>query len=257
MKNALRGKLMETDLYQPIYDYLTAQGYSVYSEVKNCDITAVKGEELVIIELKTSFNATLLMQATKRQRASDSVYVAIPLPKGGTRSKNWSEMCHLLKRLELGLITVCFKNPEPMVEVMFHPMPIERKKSKNMRRTILREISGRHYDLNEGGSTRKKLMTAYRENAVHIACCFERFGPMSAAGLRKLGTAHKTLSILSKNFYGWFEKVEKGIYTLHPDGRLALQNYPELVSHYNAEIDKAVENQQAAASNKLERNRRK
>ncbi len=38
----------ETDLYPPIRDFLTAQGYTVRSEVNHCDITAVRGDELSI-----------------------------------------------------------------------------------------------------------------------------------------------------------------------------------------------------------------
>lgn len=44
--------IKETDLYKPIYDYFTKLGYKVNSEVKTYDVTAVKGESLVIIELK-------------------------------------------------------------------------------------------------------------------------------------------------------------------------------------------------------------
>ena len=73
--------MLETDLYKPVYDYLVRQGYTVHSEVKNCDITAIKGEELIVVELKTSFNLKLLAQGAKRQRIADSVYVAIPVPK--------------------------------------------------------------------------------------------------------------------------------------------------------------------------------
>ncbi len=35
-------KLKETDLFEPVKHYLENQGYDVYGEVKNCDITAKK-----------------------------------------------------------------------------------------------------------------------------------------------------------------------------------------------------------------------
>ncbi len=225
-------KIKETDLYRPIYDYLTEQGYTVRSEVKDCDIAAVKGEELVVIEMKTSFNATLLIQATQRQKAADSVYVAIPRPKGGAFSKGWNEMCHLLKRLELGLIVVNFKGDAAAAEIIFHPDTLKLTKNKKKRHTIIREIAGRHNDYNTGGSNKTKLMTAYKENAVQIACCFERFGPLSPKQLRKLGTGPKTYSILSKNFYGWFEKTGPGLYNLHPEGKKCLQECQELYEYY-------------------------
>lgn len=235
------GKILEEDLYRPIYNYLVEQGYRVHSEVKNCDVTAVKEDELIVIELKRSFNAKLLMQATRRQRAADSVYVAIPRPKGGARSADWNDMCHLLRRLELGLIVVSFRSGMAEAEVVFHPAPFERTKSKGMRHSILREISGRYGDFNVGGSTKRKIMTAYRENSVHIACCLEKFGPLSPAALKKLGTGSKTSSILTKNFYGWFERVSRGLYALHPQGREGMKHYPELVKHYLDGLEKPLE----------------
>ena len=38
----------------------------------------VKGDELIVIELKKGFSTDLLIQATDRQRVTDSVYVALP-----------------------------------------------------------------------------------------------------------------------------------------------------------------------------------
>ena len=78
----------ETDLYAPVRDWLVAQGYTVRAEVKDCDITATKDGDLIVVELKRSFNVDLLIQATKRQRLTDSVYVAIPRPtRMGPRSR--------------------------------------------------------------------------------------------------------------------------------------------------------------------------
>jgi len=70
--------MKESDLFKPIKKYLETSGYKVRAEVKNCDITATKDDELIIIELKLSVNIQLLIQATDRQRITDSVYVAIP-----------------------------------------------------------------------------------------------------------------------------------------------------------------------------------
>ncbi|MCX7920954.1 MAG: DUF2161 family putative PD-(D/E)XK-type phosphodiesterase [Clostridia bacterium] len=243
MKNTSE-KLKETDLYKPVYSYLTAQGYTVRSEVKNCDITAIKGEELVVVELKCSMNLTLLIQATQRQKAADSVYVAIPKPKRGMRSTNWKHTCHLLRRLELGLIVVSPGKGKSGVEVVFHPSPFDqaksRQQSKHTRNSIIREMSARYGDFNEGGSTGRKIMTAYRENSIYIACCLEKLGPLSPRKLRELGTGDKTPSILSKNFYRWFERLGRGIYTLSPKGLNCFQEYPELAQHYRCEVEKKL-----------------
>ena len=240
--------MLETDLHKPVYDYLVRQGYMVHSEVKNCDITAVKGEELIVVELKTSFNLKLCVQGAKRQRIADSVYVAIPVPKGGKRSSGWKDMCLLLRRLELGLIMVTPDKENPGVEIVFHPNTFDRLKSvksgKKQRKHIIREVEARYGDYNEGGSSKRKLMTAYRENSVFIACCFRKYGQLSPAQLKKLGTGVKTSSILLKNFYGWFERISKGIYSLHPHAEQFLEGYPEQVRHYMDKLEELPSNLQ-------------
>jgi hypothetical protein len=88
-------------------------------------------------------------------------------------------------------------------------------------------------DANIGGSTGKKLVTAYRESSIFIACCLERFGPLSPKKLRELGTEEKkTTSILSENHYGWFERVDRGIYSVTEEGKKALKQYEQLAEYY-------------------------
>lgn len=232
MTNKILNNILEKDLYDPINNYLRNQGYEVQSEVKDCDIVAVNGEEIIIIELKKNINLKLLMQATKRQKITNGVYVAIPKPKGFKRNKHWKDICNLLKRLELGLIIVSFLETTTEVEIVFHPSTYKYNKSNRMKESIIREINGRSGSYNVGGTVREKVMTAYRENAIHIACCLEKYGELSPKKLRELGTSVKTQSILSKNFYGWFEKVDRGIYKLHPQGKKALDNYSETADYY-------------------------
>ena len=231
-----RKALRETDLYGPVHDYLVSNGYTVRGEVNQCDITAQKGDDLIVIELKRSFSAGLLFQATERQRITDSVYVAVPAPAQMGRNSRWRGMKRVLRQLELGLILVFLEGPAPRVEVAFHPLPYQRQKRSRARRAVLEEIAQRSGDYNQGGSTRTKLVTAYRENAIHIACCLEARGPMSPKGLRALGTGPKTASILNNNFYDWFERVDRGIYTISADGRAALSDYPGLVARYRAKL---------------------
>lgn len=222
----------ERDLYSPVRDYLAAQGYTVRGEVKGCDITATRGGDLLVIELKREFNTALLIQATQRQRAADSVYVAVPRPHDGLRTKRWRGICHLLRRLELGLLMVNPNGPGPAVEVVFHPVPYDRKRIKKQKRAILEEMAGRSGDFNEGGSVRRKLLTAYRESAIHIACCLAEGGPATPKQLRAMGTAPKTQSILAGNVYGWFERTARGIYRITARGNDELGAYPEVVAYY-------------------------
>ena len=224
--------ISESDLFEPVQDYLVLQGYSVKAEVRHCDITAVKDDELVVIELKKNLNMSLLIQAANRQKFADSVYVAVASGIRKSRPKNFKGACHLLKRLELGLILVSFLKTKTKIEIIFHPSEFKKRKSHKARKSIIREISGRTGNFNTGGSTGKQIVTAYRENVIHIACALAGKSGLSPAELRTSGTPGNTQRILSDNYYGWFERVKRGVYKLHPQGQKALENYPDLVMHY-------------------------
>jgi hypothetical protein len=226
----------ETALYAPIRDYLVGNGYDVRAEVTHCDIVARKGDDLIIVELKRQFGVDLLVQATARQRISDSVYVAIPAPEYFGRGSRWTGLKRLLRHLELGLIVVFLDSSIPRVEVVFHPLPYQRRKRKAARRAALEEAASRSGDYNLGGSTQTKLVTAYRENAIHIACCLERFGPMAPCQLRALGTGPKTTAILGANFYGWFRRVHRAVYALTAEGKADLAAYPDLARQYREKL---------------------
>jgi hypothetical protein len=232
-------KLLEVDLYEPIQKHFKKQGYRVNGEVHDCDVTAVKGEDLVIIELKKGLNIDLLLQATRRQRLTDLVYIAIPKPKRVSR-RRWNDILALLKRLELGLITVSFAGIRRNIEFVLHPEPYERGLSKNKKKraAILAEIEGRSTDYNIGGSNKSKIMTAYKENCIQIACYLEQLGPMSPKALIKLGTGDKTPSIFYQNYYKWFERIERGVYAITDQGRQELQEFPELVQYHLDRLNK-------------------
>ena len=224
--------MKETELFAPVKYYLENQGYEVKGEVLSCDITATKGDELVVVELKTSFTLKLVLQAIRHQEAVDSVYVAVPVPSGKRYPPNFKDVCRLLKRLELGLILVYFLKKRTRVEIALHPVPYKRTRNLRHRRSLIREIDGRYRNFNQGGSrvTDEKI-TAYKQRAIEIACCLESLGQASPVRLRDMGTAINTRAILADNYYGWFERVSRGVYALHTLGKKALENYPELVEY--------------------------
>lgn len=228
----------ETDLYEPIRDHLEALGYEVRAEVNHCDITARKGDDLIVIELKRQFGTKLLTQAIERQRISGSVYVALPGPAYEGRRRQ-RDVRRLLRRLELGLILVLPDGREPQVEVVLHPLPFERKRSGAARRGVLSEMAHRPGGYNEGGSAGVKLMTAYRKSAVRIACYLNELGPLSPKQLRDLGTGPKTQSILYSDFYGWFQRVGRGVYAITRQGRAALKEYADLAARYRETLPEA------------------
>jgi len=234
-------KLQEADLYKPIQTHFVQEGYEVYGEVKDCDMAVVRNDELMIIELKLNLSVDLLIQATKRQRLTDLVYIAIPKPKYKPRSKRWTDICQLVRRLELGLIIVSTGSRQK-VEIVFQPTPFDRRKNlgqnKRKRQALLKEIDGRSANFNIGGTNRTKIMTAYRENCIQIACYLEQAGETSPKVLIQMGTGKKTSSILIKNYYGWFNRIKRGVYAISDKGKREMKEYPELLTYYGEKLDK-------------------
>ena len=105
--------------YTKLYDYpvkrlFENKGYTVNGEVCDIDLTASNGEELIAVEMKKSINMSLILQAIKRQRITEKVYVAVPRPEYRKRFyKEFKEKEYLLRRLEVGLILVALDVEKP------------------------------------------------------------------------------------------------------------------------------------------------
>ena len=69
--------MTEAELFPIIAKYFENQGYKVQGEVKECDLVAIKGDDIVIVELKKTFNVKLLYQATRRLTITNKVYGAV------------------------------------------------------------------------------------------------------------------------------------------------------------------------------------
>lgn len=214
--------MKEIDLYPALLAYLTHQGFEVRSEVHHCDLTACRGDELVIIEMKRDLNLALLIQAAKRQKLADQVYVAVPKPGERVDRERIKGVHLLLRRLEIGLLYVDMSQEPEHVEVVFHPLPYQKRRSSVKRTALLREISARSGDFNVAGSTNRKLMTAYRESAILLAYRLSQLGEASPKILRNSGTSANTQSILSHNYYKWFDRVAHGTYRLTEIGSSAV-----------------------------------
>jgi hypothetical protein len=219
--------LKESDLYPPLRDFLVAQGYRVRSEVAGCDVTAVIDDQLVVIEIKRALNLDLLTQGLRRQRTADSVYLAIPAPRTETLRKRHLAVIPVVKRLELGLILVDLESVIP-VRVAFHPIPYRPRLDRRARRALVREQAARSVDGNTGGTRATPLLTAYREKALTIALLLKQNGPSRPRDLRD-GGGPKTQSILSHNVYGWFERIDRGVYDLSTKGAQGLSTYAPIV----------------------------
>lgn len=229
----------ETQLYKPIKDYFELKGFKVMSEVNDCDITAIFENNLIIIELKKSFNLKLLYQLIERKSITPFVFAAIPKPNN-LYSKNNKSMIKVLKSLEIGLITVSFEKQLNLVEVILQPQDGQIKNKKKNKK-ILKEIEERICDFNTGGSKCTKIITSYRQKVIYIACVLEKYKQVKINMLIKnYGCDVKTGNILRDNFYGWFERVKTGVYTLTDKGLKELNSsfYNELTQYYRKEVNK-------------------
>lgn len=221
--------MMETELYAPIKSYLEGQGYEVKAEVKDCDLVAIRGgEEPVIIELKLSLSITLLMQGIDRQTMTDAVYVAVPAGKGKRWISQVKDAVKLCRRLGLGLISVRFDAKTPSVLVHCDAGPYLPRKVKKRKEALLKEFERRVGDPNTGGQNKRKIITAYRQDALRIAMALTN-GPNKPSVLKKELGVEKTASILQADHYGWFERVERGVYELRVSGHEALKTYADVV----------------------------
>ncbi|SMP26513.1 DUF2161 domain-containing phosphodiesterase [Shimia sagamensis] len=216
------GKIAETELYAPVKTWLEARGFEVKAEVGAADVVAMKdGEEPVIIELKTSFSLVLLQQAVARQAVTDAVYVAVPRWKGRTGWKAFSGNIGLCKRLGLGVLSVRVK--DSAVEVHCDPAPFQPRKSKVRKARLLKDFSRLEGDPNTGGMRGEKV-TVYRQDAEKCAVFLNENGASRGRDVAQGTGVEKATTMMRDNHYGWFEKVDKGVYMLSETGVSALSH---------------------------------
>lgn len=211
------GKPSETDLYPPVKAFFEALGYEVKSEIGAADVMALRGDEPpVIVELKLGFSLTLLQQGTARQKVTDQVYLAVPRWKGRAGYKAFKGNLGLCKRLGLGVISISAAGE---VQVHHDPAPFQPRKVKRRKTTLMAEFERREGDPNQGGASRSGLVTSYRQEALRCAAYLAEHGPTKGALVAKETSVTRATRVMAANHYGWFERVETGIYGLTDVGR--------------------------------------
>lgn len=219
--------MLEKDMYEGIKKYLNSQGYDVKAEVLNTDITAIRDDEVIVIEMKKTLNTRLIYQGCDRQRICDYVYLAIIEPtKKIQRSSQFKEKVYIIRRLQLGLLFVNLEDDK--IVPFLDPKTYTFRQNKIKKRKLLKEFEQRITSFNVGGVTKTKIITAYRERAIRIAYYLSE-QPMKLKDLKAITQEDKCSSILQKNFYGWFERVERGIYVLTPLGKEELLKYEHVL----------------------------
>lgn len=207
----------ETALYAPVKRFLEALGYSVKGEIGGCDLVGVahEGEVVIIGELKLRFSLDLVLQAVDRMAACDEVWLAIPARPVASGVR---KLCRLLG---FGLMSV---DGAGRVDLLVPPGPYRPRPDRRRRARYLNEHRRRIGDPAEGGSTRAPIMTAYRQRSLACAAALEN-GPLRPRDLRS--TIEDAPTLLLRNVYGWFERLERGLYGLSADGRQALARWPQ------------------------------
>lgn len=225
---------MEKTMYPLLKAYLESFDFTVKAEVKDVDIMAFKDDLILLVEMKSTLNTTLIAQGIKRRAISDYVYCAIPKPTHAVRkSKLFKDKLLILKNLELGLIFVDLDYKH--VETILDPKTYTVRHKKKQRRALLKEFQNRKTTYNIGGSTRTKIITAYRELAL-LALDFLRDEPRTTKALRDYTQNKKVVSLLQKNYYGWFTRVSHGVYGITEHGKTALDTYNTIIFELKSTI---------------------
>lgn len=236
LRSLLKGDMMqECDLYPPVKKYFASLGYEVKGEVKNCDVVAIKDDtEVIIIELKLTFSLDLVLQGVNRKGLGDNVYMAVPAADTPGKRKIWKtkrrNILKLCKMLGMGLITVHMHQKNQKVEVLVDPAPYRPRINKNNQVRLIKEFKSRKGDPNTGGITRQKIITAYRQDALRCAYILKGKESMKLSDIKNNLDMKKAGSILLKNYYGWFTRLERGIYALNETGNEALDDYKNVVN---------------------------
>ena len=220
----------EQDLYEPVKAYLEAQGYEVKGEVGACDMVARRGDEpCIIVELKLRFNLDVILQAVDRLNLSDNVYMAVPKQAGSLWKKRRKQIKKLSRMLGLGLMTVQAKKSGAKVEVLLDPGPYQPRISNQKNGRLLKEFHERVGDPNIGGTTGVKRVTAYRQDALRLVSRLSDVGRDSPKNLKAETGVERAAAILQDNHYGWFERVERGVYQLSPKGNEAKTEFSSVL----------------------------
>jgi hypothetical protein len=214
---------LETSLYLPVKRFLESLGFSVKGEVGGCDIVALRDDEpplMVIGELKLSFNLELVLQGVDRAAVCDEVWLAALTSSNGKGRERDARFRNLCRRLGFGMLGVSQSGDVQIIVSPGAPCP---RRDPRRRSRLVEEHRRRQGDPVLGGGSRAPIMTAYRQQALVCAARLAA-GAGRPRDLREV--APDAAKILLQNVYGWFARIEHGVYTLTDEGRAALLRWP-------------------------------
>ena len=236
---------MESSLYLPVKRFLEKLGFEVKGEVCGCDLVALDGGSptaVVIGELKLTFTLDLLLQAVDRYAACDEIWLAVRASRRGRGRESDPRVKKLCRLLGFGLLSV---SASGKIDVLVEPVPWRPRRDAKRRSRIVEEHRRRQGDPATGGSTRLPIMTAYRQQALACAAALAQ----SPARPRDLKAGMPDApKILVRNVYGWFVRVERGVYTLSEGGKAALVRWKAHLPDATANTHAALEGSVSSAS---------
>jgi hypothetical protein len=196
----------------------------VKGEIGGCDLVGLSADAppvVVIGELKLSFNLELVLQGVDRARAGDEVWLAARLSLRGKGREGDARFRQLCRRLGFGLLAI---DASGAAHVLLSPAAPAPRHDARRRSRLVEEHNRRRGDPVAGGGSRAPVMTAYRQQALACAAAMAD-GPKRPRDLKAgMPDAPK---ILRDNVYGWFARVERGLYELASAGRDALARWPQ------------------------------
>ena len=214
---------METQLYRPVKVFLERLGFTVKGEVGGCDLVGVRDDaKLVVIgELKLTFTLELILQGVDRAAACDEVWLAARLSRRGKGRESDVRLRHLCRRLGFGMLGV---SESGEVQILVRSDAAMPRKDSSRRSRLVDEHRRRQGDPVEGGGSRAPVMTAYRQQALGLAAALA-IQPGRPRDLK--ASAPDAAKILLNDVYGWFARIERGLYALTDAGRAALVRWPQ------------------------------
>ena len=215
--------MRETSLSDPVKRFLESLGYGVKGEIGGCDLVGLRDDAppvVVVCELKLSFNLELVLQGVDRAASCDEVWLAARLSRKGKGREADARFRALCRRLGFGLLGI---GADDAVHVLLSPAAPAPRRNPKRRSRLIDEHRRRRGDPVAGGGSRAPIMTAYRQDALAIA--------RAMAGEPKRPRDLKTevpraAAILQRNVYGWFVRIDHGLYGLTEAGREALLRWP-------------------------------
>ena len=207
----------EKDLFLPIKSLLENQGFMIKGEVNDIDILAVKDDFMLAVELKTKISLKLIYQAIERFKICEKVYLGVPIEAIKSHQKNMKSLILLLKRLGIGLIVIKKAQAEVYLDALEYDVKKSKERNKQKKIKALNEFKLRENTKVLGG-TKGTRMTYYREQVIQIAKVLKLQQTASPKLIRSETHIEKTSSVLQKNYYGWFKRINRGQYQLSEIG---------------------------------------